>query len=106
MTVITDAVVAALKRQKLVNGGDGRGIAGADPQLPSAWCAVGDVGDVGPAGLHDAGSRDFTSVNESGKVEVALRESGRDLLHVGTDPGPTGGIGRITPERDAAAIRQ
>jgi hypothetical protein len=74
MTVIPGPVVTPLKGQKLMYGGNRDRIAGTDPELSTTWGTVGCIGDPSATFPHHCGSGDFTRVNESGKIEVALLE--------------------------------
>jgi hypothetical protein len=104
--VITGPVITALEAQKLMNGGNRNRIPGAYPKLPSARRAVRGIPDVRATRPHGSRSGDFTIVNESRKIEVALLEGSSDFPHVRTDSGYTCSIRRIPRKRDAPAIRQ
>ncbi len=99
------AVVAALKREKLVDGGDGGGISRSDADLRAAGEVARLVRDAIPPFGHESRSRNFLGVDESRDGEVAPGETVRDLAHVRANGRDADTVGCLSLEFDSAAVR-
>jgi hypothetical protein len=100
------SMVVPLKGEELVNGGDRSRVGAQQPYSSTSRNCVRRVLNGRPAGPHFASPRNLTSMHETGKREVAARESAGDLPHVSSNPGHASSIARVAPEYYAATIRE
>ena len=79
-SVAGSPVVLALKGEELVDGGDGRGVRGLEPELSAPRYALGEVSDMGTAGRHHRRSWDTPVMHEPGEGEIPSGKGDGDVL--------------------------
>ena len=80
----------ALERQEGVNRRNGRWVGSPHPDLGSPRSIARLVGDLGPPGRHDGGTRDYLSMHLEWSREISGSKGGGDFAHwrQGGTPGP------------------
>ncbi len=104
--VIRRSMIAALKRQELVNTGNSDGVGALEPHLATSGQRVDRIADARPAGGHYRRSRHVPIMNKARNREISACERARDQWHVSPDLCHTSGVAGVALKADAAAIRQ
>ena len=98
------SMVEALKREELVNAGNGDGVRALESHLAATRKRSSRVPDARPAGSHDRRSGHVPIMDEAGYCEVSAGEGAGDQSHVGPDLSHTGRVAWVALKTDAAAV--
>ena len=99
-------MVLSLKREELMNRGDGYGVGGVNSKRAAVRQGVRNVADPGSAHRHGRRSGNIAIMHEARDGKVPPPEGRGDLRHVSPDLCHPGWIISLTRQGDAAAISQ
>jgi hypothetical protein len=85
-------MIPALKGEELVNGVDGRGVGGMNPEPTAMGKSIGGVGDQGSSLRHDSGTGHLAVVYEARQGEVSPLKGKSNRPHMAADLGGSGGV--------------